>query len=354
MKRHGNLYQQIISLDNLRLADAKARKGKGWQYGVQLHDRNREANILALHQQLRDRTYRTSEYTIFKIYEPKERDVYRLPYYPDRITHHAVMNVLEPLFVSVFTTDTYSCIKKRGIHAAANAVKEALKDVPGTQYCLKLDIKKFYPNINHAVLKQLLRRKIKDNDLLWLLDEIIDSADGLPIGNYLSQYMANFYLTYFDHWIKEQMQVKHYFRYADDLVILADNKQHLHYLLAQIKQYLCDVLKLSVKDNYQVFPVAARGIDFVGYRFYHTHTILRKTIKQNFARMMASNPSQQSAASYWGWAKHCNANHLIKTLLQHESIQRPGHSNTGERFYRRQDKAEQDTEPAHHCSPVQN
>ncbi len=319
MRRIGNLYEQICILENLQLADEKARKGKSWQYGVRIHDQNREQNILDLQAALVNRTYRTSPYTVFKVFEPKERDVYRLPYYPDRITHHAIMNVMEQIFVSVFTTDTYSCIKKRGIHAAAAAVKLALKDQPGTQYCLKLDITKFYPNVNHDILKQLLRRKIKDQDLLWLLDEIIDSAPGLPIGNYLSQYLANFYLTYFDHWLKEVISVKYYFRYADDLVILSGSKSYLHAVLAEISSYLSTHLKLSVKKNYQVFPVAARGIDFVGYKFYHTHTLLRKSIKQNFARMMAANPNQQSAASYYGWAKHCNSNHLIKKLL-HEQL----------------------------------
>jgi RNA-directed DNA polymerase len=314
MKRLNNLYQQICGLDNLRLADAKARKGKGWQYGILLHDKNREENILQLQQMLLNKTYTTSAYTTFKVFEPKERTVYRLPYFPDRIAHHAVMNILEPVFVSVFTTDTYSCIKKRGIHAAARGVKKALQDYAGTQYCLKLDIKKFYPSIDHDVLKQLLRRKIKDADLLWLLDNIIDSAEGLPIGNYLSQYLANFFLTYFDHWIKEQMQVRYYFRYADDLVILAPNKEYLHDLFQKINAYLRGELKLTIKSNYQVFPVAARGIDFVGYVFYHTHIRLRKTIKKRFARMIATNRNQQSAASYFGWTKHCNSNHLIKKL----------------------------------------
>jgi RNA-directed DNA polymerase len=132
---------------------------------------------------LLNKTYKTSPYTTFKVFEPKEREVFRLPYFPDRITHHAIMNILEPIFVSVFTNDTYSCIKGKGIHAAVESVKKALQDKSGTVYCLKLDIKKFYPNIDHDVLKQLLRRKIKDKDLLWLLDEIIDSAPGLPIGN---------------------------------------------------------------------------------------------------------------------------------------------------------------------------
>jgi len=230
-----------------------------------------------------------------------------------------VMNVLEPVFMSVFTADTYSCIKGRGIHAAAYAVRSALKDLQGTQFCLKLDIRKFYPNVDHEVLKALLRKKIKDQDLLWLLDGIIDSAYGLPIGNYLSQYFANFYLAYFDHWIKEDIRVKYYFRYADDLVILSDDKPYLHNLLAKIKIYLQDNLKLSVKNNYQVFPVNARGIDFVGYVFYHTHTRLRKTIKQNFARMIAKNRNAASIASYNGWAKHCDSKNLMRKLL-HEKI----------------------------------
>ena len=315
MKRLNNLYEQICSIQNLELADNKASKGKSLQYGVKLHNQNKDMNLFRLQQMLWNKSYKTSEYTTFKVYEPKERVVFRLPYYPDRITHHAIMNVLEPIFVACFTADTYSCIKGKGIHAAANGVKEALKDIAGTRYCLKLDIKKFYPNVDHTVLKQLLRRKFKDKDLLWLLDEIIDSAEGLPIGNYLSQYFANFYLTYFDHWIKETKQVKYYFRYADDLVMLSDNKPYLHALLSDITKYLNDNLKLIVKDNYQVFPVAARSIDFVGYRFYHTHILLRKSIKQNFARMLKKNKNKASIASYWGWLKHCNSNNLKNKLI---------------------------------------
>lgn len=297
------------------LADSIARKGKLQQPGVIKHDRNREANIYRLHEFLINKTYQTSAYTTFTIFEPKERLIFRLPYYPDRITHHAVMNILEPIFVSTFTADTYSCIKQRGIHAAANAVRKALEDSAATQYCLKLDIKKFYPNIDHDILKSLLRKKFKDPDLLWLLDSIIDSAEGLPIGNYLSQYFANFYLSYFDHWIKEEKRVRYYFRYADDLVILAQDKPYLHALLSEIRNYLSDKLHLQVKENYQVFPIEQRGIDFVGYVFYHTHTRLRKSIKKNFARKLSKNPNPQSIASYKGWAKHANCNHLLKTLL---------------------------------------
>lgn len=314
MRRIGNIYNQITSLVNLQEADRKAQLGKSHRYGVNLHNRNREANLLVLQDMLISRTYKTSKYDIFSVYEPKERTVYRLPFFPDRITHHAIMNVLEHIFVKAFTADTYSCIKKRGIHALANKLKQDLKDASGTTYCLKLDIKKFYPSVDHDILKTLLRRKFKDQDLLWLLDEIIDSAPGLPIGNYLSQYLANFYLSYFDHWLKEKKRVKYYYRYADDIVILDNDKSKLHSLLIDIGLYL-EELKLEVKDNYQIFPVAARGIDFVGYVFYHTHIRLRKQIKKNFARKVRRNPEHPSKSSYLGWLGHCNAKHLTKKLI---------------------------------------
>lgn len=314
MRRHGHLYQQIISIDNLYLAEMRASRGKAHQYGVQLHNTRRDLNLWELHQTLYRGQYCTSPYQTFTIYEPKEREIFRLPFFPDRILHHAVVNILEPLFVAHFTADTYSCIKGRGIHAAVRKMKIALQDQEATVYCLKMDIRKFYPSVDHAILKSLLRRLFKDHDLLQLLDGIIDSAPGLPIGNYLSQFFANFYLSFFDHWIKEEKAVRYYFRYADDLVILSSDKSSLHALLTDIRNYLKAHLNLDVKDNYQVFPVAARGIDFLGYRFYHTHTRLRKRIKQRFARAVASGANAQSIASYNGWAKHCNARHLQKTL----------------------------------------
>ncbi len=315
MKRLNNLFEKIISIENLTLADLKAQKGKRETYGVIQHNKNSENNILKLHDMLISKTYKTSQYDVFKVFEPKERDVYRLPYFPDRICHHAVMNVLEPIFVAVFTADSYSCIKGRGIHKASFNLRKALKNTDETTYCLKLDIKKFYPNIDHDILKALLRKKFKDADLLWLLDEIIDSAPGLPIGNYLSQYLANFYLTYFDHWIKEQLRIKYYFRYADDVVILHKDKEYLHEVLKLIKTYFNVNLKLEVKENWQVFPVEKRGINFVGYVHYHTHVLLRKSIKKRFAKMLKRKPRKESIASYCGWLKHCNSKHLTKKLL---------------------------------------
>lgn len=323
MKRIGNLYDQICTLENLELADKKARRGKLRSHGVKKHDKNRTENINNLREALLNGTFRTSKYDVFTIYEPKEREIYRLPYFPDRIVHHAVMNVLEPIWTSIFTADTYSCIKNRGIHAAAKKVLKAVREDPeNTTYCLKIDIRKFYPSIDHDVLKGIIRRKLKDKRLLALLDEIIDSADGVPIGNYLSQYFANLILAYFDHWIKEEKRVKYYFRYADDIVILAPDKAYLHSLLKEIRQYMGE-LKLQVKDNWQVFPVASRGIDFLGYVFFHTHTRMRKGIKQrlckrigklNRRKTLTEEEFKRNVCSWWGWAKYCDSKHLIKKL----------------------------------------
>ena len=327
MKRYGNLYNQICSLENITIAYQKSRKGKVNTYGVRLFETDTENNLRQLHQELTTETYKTSEYTVFTIYDPKEREIYRLPF-RDRIVHHAIMNIMEPIWTKVFIRHTYSCIKGRGIHAVLRAIKRDLNDVENTQYCLKIDVKKFYPSIDHEILKTIIRKKLKDARLLRLLDGIIDSAPGIPIGNYLSQFLANLYLSYFDHWIKETKQVKYYYRYADDIVILASDKAYLHKLLTEIVFYLHANLKLQLKRNYQVFPVDSRGIDFVGYVFCHNHTKMRKSIKKRLCRKAAKlNKKKIDAKAYrmqiapWiGWAKHCNSRHLLKTIIKNEEI----------------------------------
>lgn len=320
MKRLNNLYDQILSIDNLLLADQRARKNKLRQRGIIKFDKNFDQNIADIYRELVTKTYKTSKYTTRTIYESKERIISILPY-RDRIVHHAIMNVLEPMFVSTFTADTYSCIKGKGVHKASLKVEQYLRDVKGTTYCLKIDIRKFYPNVDHTVLKSLLRRKIKDIEVLELLDGIIDSAPGIPIGNYLSQYFANFYLAYFDHWMKEQKRVKYYLRYADDIIVFHYDKEYLRRVLEGMRKYLLERLKLEIKSNFQIFPVKARGADFVGYVHYHNKKRLRKRIKQAFARMIARrnrsrNPERfrPSVESYKGWAKHCNSKNLLKKL----------------------------------------
>lgn len=351
MKRIGNLYDKIISVDNLRLADIKARRGKHRTYGVRYHDRNREANILALHEALLTRTYKTSPYEVFTIFEPKERLIYRLPYYPDRIVHHAIMNVLEPIWVSVFTHNTFSCVKGRGVEGCARSVERHIRKYRGRPlYVLKIDLKKFYPSIPHTTLKKAVRWKIKDRRLLWLIDEIIDSVNGtphpvregevcngesLPIGNYLSQYLANLVLAPFMHKVNEEWKIDAD-EYADDLTFYGDNPEELRQAFhTKIKPYLENELGLKVKENWQIFPVAknrqdkhGRALDFVGYKFYREQKLIRKSIKQNFCRAVARlnkqvpPPSMErykhGICSWLGWAQHSNSKHLLKTIIKPE------------------------------------
>ena len=335
MKRIGNLYEKIISVENLKLADEKARKGKTRTYGVRVHDKNRESNILKLHEALKNKTFRTSEYDIFTIYEPKERIIYRLPYYPDRIVHHAIMNVLELIWTGVFTHNTYSCIKKRGIEGCARNVEKMIRKYEGKPlFCLKIDIKKFYPSVDHDVLKSIIRRKIKDKDLLWLIDEIIDSAEGLPIGNYLSQYLANLTMAYFMHRVNEVYRID-CDEYADDFVFYHTSKDELRkFFHCFVKPYIENELKLKVKDNWKIFPVAVnrydrhgRALDYVGYKFYRKQKLIRKSIKQNFCKKVSAlnkleNISEadykQQVAAWLGWAKHSNSKHLLKTIIKKE------------------------------------
>lgn len=323
MKRLSNLFDKICTIENIEEADIKARKNKGIRYGILKHDLHPEKDNAELLESLLNGTYKTSEYSTFKIYEPKERLIYRLPYYPDRIVHHAIMNIMEPIWKSIFIKQTYSSIKNRGIHACAKDVRFALDNFPKeTKYCLKLDIHKFYPSIDHEILKKIIRIKIKDNRLLKLLDDIIDSAPGVPIGNYLSQFFANLYLAYFDHWVKETLRCKFYFRYADDIVIMGNDKGLLNLTLLNINYYLTTKLKLELKPNYQIFPVDSRGIDFVGYKFYHSHTLLRKSIKVKINRLLdryekgyiALSKLKINMQSYFGWLKYCNSKHFLQKI----------------------------------------
>jgi len=336
MRRYGYLYDKIISMDNLRIADMNARKGKAKSYGVKQFDKDREGKLFALHHMLKDKAYKTSKYDIFIIHEPKERVIYRLPYYPDRIVHHAIMNVLEPIWRSVFTCNTYSCIKGRGIHGCAKRVKEIIRKYDGKEhlYCLKIDIVKYYPNINHDVMKAIIRRKIKDEDTLGLLDEIIDSADGLPIGNYISQYLANLYLAYFMHWVNEGLMIDAT-EYADDIVFFSDSKDRLREVFVKIKEKLEGELRLTIKRNWQIFPIATnrytndgRALDYVGYQFFRQQTLVRKSIKKRLCKEakkaigkdVKEKDLKMRLSSWLGWTEHCNGRHLLHKIGIYDNI----------------------------------
>lgn len=328
MKKFKNLYQKITDLDNIILAHHNARKDKTNRDDVKLVDSDIEGFCKQIQQMLVNHTYKTSQYYTFKLYEPKERIIFKLPYFPDRIVHHAIMNIMEPLWVNQMIPQTYSCIKKRGIHKVLKQIQHDLKDKENTEYCLKIDIRKFYPSVDHDTLKQIVRIKLADNELLQVLDEIIDSSDGVPIGNYLSQFFANLYLSYFDHWVKESKGIKYYYRYADDIVILHKDKEFLQTLLRDIKTYLNDKLKLQLKSNYQVFPVESRSIDFVGYKIYHSYTLVRKALKKRYCKKNAKlckrstnyKYYRRKMASYIGWFKHANCYSLLKKTVKHKGL----------------------------------
>lgn len=327
MKKYRNLYEKITSLDNIILAHHNARKDKIHREDVQAVDADTINYCKKIQSMLINHTYKTSEYHTFKLYEPKERIIFKLPYYPDRIVHHAIMNVLEPIWVNQMIPQTYSCIKKRGIHKVLKQIQQDLRDKENTKYCLKLDIRKFYPSIDHDTLKKIIRIKLADKELLQVLDEVIDSQTGVPIGNYLSQFFANIYLSYFDHWIKEEKGVKYYYRYADDIVILHGDKAFLHKLFDDIVEYLSE-LKLQVKPNYQIFPVESRSVDFVGYRIYHAYTLIRKSIKKRYCKknkkllkiVTSYKYYRRKMASYIGWFKHANCYSLLVKTLKYKEL----------------------------------
>lgn len=323
MKKYGNLYERVCSIDNLREAFYNASIGKRNRDDVLEYGAHLEENLEELRRELTGHTYKTSEYHIFRLYEPKERIIYKLPF-RDRVVHWAIMLQVETIWINSFTRDTYARVKGRGIHSLLSKPNRDLKDDPdGTAYCLKLDVKKFYPTIDHDILKQVIRYKLKDPDLLWLLDEIIGSTEtGVPIGNYLSQFFANLYLSELDHLLKEEYGVRYYYRYADDIVLLSDDKAKLHGWLVVINDYLNERRKLTIKANYQIFPVESRGVDYVGYVSFHTHVLARKKNKKGLCRKVAKcrkrglpeDEIRFQVASELGFMKHCNSTNLLKIL----------------------------------------
>lgn len=320
VKRYGNLKYAILNDDNIIEAEHNARKGKAKTYGVKRFDSREDLSLEKIKQSLKNLSYRTSNYHVFKIYEPKERNIFQLPYYPDRIVHHVLLNVLEPIFVKWFIHNTYSCIKGRGIHKMQQDLERDLRKHPNdTKWCLKLDIRKFYPSIDIELLISTLKTKIKDQWVIAILSEIIRSVDnGVPIGNYLSQFFANIYLNKIDHWVKETLRVQFYYRYCDDIVILGDDKKELYKFYRQIKQRL-SFIKLTLKTP-RLFLVDC-GIDFAGYVFRHSYTLIRKRMKIRFKRKVAKYKNstddvyKSRIASYYGWLIHCDATHLLKTII---------------------------------------
>ena len=324
-------------MDNIHAAHENAKKGKNYYHEVKMIDVDPEKYLSQIHMMLKNKTFQNSHYKMFVKKGRKDRIIYKLPYFPDRIIHHCIVQVLEPIWIPWLIRDTLACLKGRGIHRGVKRIKQMFRlDPNGTKYCLKMDVEKFYPSIDHVILKQILAKKIKDPDVLWLLGKIIDSTDsGVPIGNYLSQYFGNIYLNSMDHWIKESLRCQYYIRYCDDMVILAANKSKLHEIRKKIEIYLINKLNLTLKSDWQVFPVGIRGIDFLGYRFFPGFTLLRKSTALQFKRKMVRLKTHwqymepisivSTVMSYYGWMKHANCLNLwhrhidekIKKILAH-------------------------------------
>lgn len=365
-----DLFNSICSMDNLYRAYQNAKSGKGWYKEVKQIEKRPFYYLAGLQYMLKNHLFKTSEYEIFILNEgKKKRDVYKLPFFPDRIAQWAILQVIEPFLVANMTADTYSAIPGKGIQPIVNDLRGyyktkrvdgkkksvwvpsiLLSDEENTRYCYKIDLHHYYQSINHEVLKQKFRKVFKDPELLWLLDEIVDSINtateedlielslsgeievdpntGIPIGNYMSQYSGNFYLSSFDHWVKEELHVKHYCRYMDDVVIFASSKEELHEIHRKVTAYTRDYLHLNIKGNYQIFPTKVRGVDFVGYRFFGEYTLLRKSTAINFKRKMRACRKKMennipptysewcSFNSYKGWLGNCDSYRLFKKYME--------------------------------------
>ena len=324
MKRYGDLYHKITDLDNIRSAYEKARKGKRWQRTVRNFEANLEDNLLQIQKMLVDKTYKTSAYETKMIHEPKERLIYKLPFAPDRIVQHAIMNIIEPIWESFFINESYACRKGKGIHAGS---KKTMEFVRRNIYCLKGDMSKFYPSMNHDVLYNIICRKIKDKYVLELLKNIIYSIGGetnIPIGNYTSQWMGNLYLNELDQRVKHVYKIKDYIRYCDDFLLFSNDKVLLKNVLADMEIYIDRELKLkmSKKDIFQV----SRGVDFLGYRHFRKYILVRKsTVKRVTKRLkklpymykkgkITTEQYRSSLASTNGWLKWANSYNLRQKL----------------------------------------
>lgn len=301
MKRHGNLWQKVISFESLLHAAEQACKGKRFRPDVAAFHFNLEHELWKLHEELSRKAYRPGAYRSFFICEPKPRKISAAPY-RDRVVHHSLVNVLEPIYERTFIHDSYACRKGKGTHAGAKRCQEFARRF---RYVLKADIQKFFPSLDLEILKSLVARKIKDPDVLWLVGQIIDHSNpqeeirtcfpgddlftacerrrGIPIGNQTSQFFANVYLDSLDHFVKDRLGIKGYVRYVDDFLVFSDDKSHLADVREQIRDFLVGLrLRLHPTKNV-IFPVK-EGIRFLGYRIFPTHRLLPKENVWRFLR----------------------------------------------------------------------
>ncbi len=344
MRRYGNIYDKICDLENLSLAFYKVSKGRRYYGDILQYKDALEENLIALQNKLVNKTYAPSPYRTFMLYEPKKRVIYVSPI-KDRVVHHAVMNVVEPIWNNLFIHDSYACRTDKGTHAGVVRTVDFLRRSRQERekvYCLKCDITKFFPSINHHIMLKIIGKKIKCRNTLWLFERIIfnnsDDRDDpeskdMPIGNLISQWGANLYLNELDQHIKHTLKVKYYIRYMDDFLVLHDDCRHLHWLKKEISLFLADRLKLGLNPKSDIYPVS-RGIDFLGYRIWYNNILLRKSSLvratkrfKKFSRaykegLINLSDVRCSLTSWLGHCKHAAAEKGVNLCLKHLILSR--------------------------------
>ncbi|WP_269497164.1 reverse transcriptase/maturase family protein [Castellaniella sp. S9] len=348
-KTYNNLFSRIYDFQSLHQAYILARRGKRDRREVQRFEQDLEGNLISLQNELIWNMYSTGKYRLFRVYEPKERLVAALPF-RDRVLQHSLVNVIEPIWERRFIADSYACRPGRGTHRGADRAQSMLRGVQnqyGRVYVLKADIAKYFYSIDHAILKRLIRRRIRCRRTLDLIDAIIDSnapADdlcpvGLPIGNLTSQLFANVYLHELDTYVKHHLREKYYVRYMDDFAIFHHDKAHLQRLRKDIERFLWENLRLRTNAKTQVFPVGVtrgRALDFLGYRIWVSHRRVRRSsiarIKRTMRRLQKRYSAgkttlervQQSVQSWVAHASHAQTYGLRKSLLASMRFARKG------------------------------
>lgn len=264
------------------------------------------------------------KYYAFKISDPKHRDIHKATV-RDRLLHHGLYRILYPYFARIFISDSYSCQRNKGTHKAINQFRKYARKVSHndtkTAWVLKGDIKKFFANIDHQILKTILKRHIHDENIVWILEQIIDSFHtdnnhqiGLPLGNLTSQIFVNIYMNEFDQFVKHKLKIKYYVRYADDFVIMSQNKEYLENLVPKIAEFLGEELRLSLHPKKLFIRTLASGIDFLGWVHFPHHRVLRTSTKRRMFNRLKQNHTRETTASYLGLLKHGNAYKLTRTL----------------------------------------
>jgi len=304
-------YHYITSAENLLAAWSEFIKGKRNRKDIQEFEFNFMSNIIALYDDLVNFTYRHSGYEAFNITDPKPRNIHKASV-RDRLLHHAIYRQLYPFFDRTFTADSFSCRNNKGTHKAINRFRRMAyqvgKNNTKTVWILKCDIKKFFANINHDVLKDILASYISDKNILWLLNRVIDSFEttsrtGLPLGNLTSQLFVNVYMNEFDQFVKHKLKQKNYIRYADDFVFLSENKQSLLDIIKPVKEFLGKKLLLQIHPNKISISTHVSGVDYLGYVNFPHHRVVRTKTKKRILRLVSS----KNLPSYYGVLKHCNS-----------------------------------------------